>query len=90
MRSPAVVDIKRGGLRPIVDLARWAMIAARAPVVTSTLARLDAAEAAGSLEPDEAAVLRDAFELVTALRCSTRSSSCGLGNPRPSTSTRPA
>jgi CBS domain-containing protein len=34
----------------------------------STGARLDAAEAAGTLDPRDAAVLRDAFGLVSALR----------------------
>ncbi|MDQ6774031.1 MAG: DUF294 nucleotidyltransferase-like domain-containing protein [Candidatus Dormibacteraeota bacterium] len=61
-------DIKQGGLRPIVDLARWAVIAAQGPLPTSTLARLGVAEAAGTLETHDAAILRDAFELVTSIR----------------------
>jgi CBS domain-containing protein len=62
-----LLDIKRGGLAPIVDLARWAGLAAGV-VAASTRARLDAAEAAGTLEPRDAAVLRDAFGLISALR----------------------
>jgi CBS domain-containing protein len=62
-----LLDIKRGGLAPIVDLARWSAMAAGV-AAASTGARLDAAEAAGTLRPHDAAVLRDAFELVSALR----------------------
>lgn len=62
-----VLDIKRGGLLPIEALARWAGLAAGVGAA-STTARLRAAEAAGTLEPVDAAVLRDAFELTCALR----------------------
>jgi CBS domain-containing protein len=61
------LDIKRGGLLPIESLARWAALAAGVSAA-STPARLEAAEAAGTLDGDDAAVLRDAFELVCALR----------------------
>jgi CBS domain-containing protein len=61
------LDIKRGGLIPIESLARWAGLAAGVSAA-STRARLDAAEAAGTLASDDVAVLRDAFELVSALR----------------------
>jgi CBS domain-containing protein len=60
-------DIKRGGLLPIVDLARYAALRAGARV-TSTLDRLRAAGAAGILEPMEARVLEEAYELLSALR----------------------
>jgi CBS domain-containing protein len=62
-----LLDIKRGGVGPIVDLARWSAMAAGV-AAASTGARLDAAEAAGTLDPRDAAVLRDAFGLVSALR----------------------
>jgi CBS domain-containing protein len=61
------LDIKHGGLLPIESLARWAGLAAGVSAA-STRARLEAAEAEGTLEADDAAVLRDAFELVGALR----------------------
>jgi CBS domain-containing protein len=61
------LDIKRGGLLPIESLARWAGLTAGVSAA-STRARLEAAEAEGSLEADDAAVLRDAFELVCTLR----------------------
>ena len=61
------LDIKRGGLLPIESLARWAGLASGVGAA-STRARLEAAEAEGTLEADDAAVLREAFELVCALR----------------------
>ena len=62
-----VLDIKRGGLLPIEALARWSGLAAGV-TAASTRARLSASEAAGTLSADDAATLRDAFELVCALR----------------------
>lgn len=61
------LDLKHGGLLPIVDLARWAAMAAG---VTSagTIERLRAASAAGKLPAADAASLEDAFELITELR----------------------
>ncbi len=61
------LDIKAGGLAPVVDLARWAAMAAGV-AGASTAARLDAAEAAGTLPAREVATLRVAFELFTDLR----------------------
>jgi len=62
-----LLDIKRGGLGPIVDLARWSAMSAGV-AAASTRARLDASEAAGTLAAANAAVLRDAFGLISALR----------------------
>jgi CBS domain-containing protein len=62
-----VLDIKRGGLLPIQSLARWSGLAAGV-TAASTRARLDASEKAGTLSADDAAILRDAFALVSALR----------------------
>jgi len=61
------LDIKHGGLLPIESLARWAGLSAGVSAA-STRSRLEAAEAEGTLGDDDAAVLRDAFELVFALR----------------------
>jgi len=62
-----VLDIKRRGLLPIEALARWSGL--RAGVTSaSTRARLKASRDAGSLSADNAASLRDAFELFYALR----------------------
>jgi CBS domain-containing protein len=62
-----VLEIKRGGLLPIEALARWSGLAA-GMTAASTRARLDASRAAGTLNAADAAILREAFELVCALR----------------------
>jgi CBS domain-containing protein len=61
------LDLKHGGLLPIVDLARWAGLAAGA-TESATPARLRAARAAGVLTEDDGRVLAEAFTLVSALR----------------------
>jgi CBS domain-containing protein len=61
------LDIKKGGLLPIVDLARSAALAAGA-AAASTAARLNAIEAAGTIRASDVTVLRDAFDLVSELR----------------------
>ena len=75
-----VLDIKRGGLLPIEALARWAGLAAGVSAA-STRARLRAAEAAGTLAAADAAVLRDAFELVCALRMEHQVEQLRAGQP---------
>ena len=75
-----VLDIKHGGLLPIEALARWSGLAARVGAA-STRARLKASEAAGSLDPDDAAILRDAFELVCALRMEHQVEQLRSGQP---------
>ena len=61
------LDIKHGGLIPIVDLARWAGMAA-GNASASTLERLRAAEAAGTMESPEARTLMEAFGFIFSLR----------------------
>jgi CBS domain-containing protein len=61
------LDLKRGGLVPIVDLARWAGMASGV-TSASTSERLRAAGEAGTLSAADAHTLRDAFELINALR----------------------
>ncbi|MFC4942473.1 putative nucleotidyltransferase substrate binding domain-containing protein [Pseudonocardia sp. GCM10023141] len=61
------LDLKRGGLVPIVDLARWAGMSAGV-TSASTPARLRAAAAAGTLAAAAAATLEEAFHLVLELR----------------------
>jgi CBS domain-containing protein len=76
------LDIKHGGLIPIVDLARWAAMAAGVAVASSdssassalvgssalTLERLRAAEAAGTMESSQARTLTEAFGFIFSLR----------------------
>ena len=61
------LDLKRGGVLPIVDLARWGGMAAGV-TAASTVERLRAAGQAGTLSPADAHTLEDAFELINNLR----------------------
>jgi signal-transduction protein with cAMP-binding, CBS, and nucleotidyltransferase domain len=61
------LDIKHGGLIPIVDLARWAGLHAGL-ASASTVERLQAAEAAGILESGDARTLIEAFGFIFSLR----------------------
>jgi CBS domain-containing protein len=61
------LDLKHGGLIPIVDLARWAGMGAGV-TSASTRERLQAAEAAGTLEGTEASTLTEAFGFIFSLR----------------------
>jgi CBS domain-containing protein len=61
------LDLKNGGLLPIVDLARWAAMSAGV-ASASTLERLRAGTRAGTLSAADAHSLQDAFELISALR----------------------
>jgi CBS domain-containing protein len=61
------LDLKHGGIIPIVDLARWAAMAAGV-TCTSTAERLRAAGSAGTLPADDARTLLDAHELIVELR----------------------
>jgi len=63
------LDIKRGGLLPVADIARWAAMKAGV-AAASTRARLDVAEQEGTLSAKTASTLRVAFELFTDLRMS--------------------
>ena len=61
------LDLKRGGIIPIADLARWAGLAAGV-THASTPARLRAAAEAGTLPADDARLLEEAHELIVGLR----------------------
>jgi CBS domain-containing protein len=61
------LDIKHGGMIPIVDLARWAGVDAGVPSA-STVERLRAAEAAGTLDKTQARTLMEAFGYIFSLR----------------------
>lgn len=61
------LDLKRGGLLPIVDLARWAGLAAGV-TSASTRERLRAAGERGTLSRETARTLEDAFDLIVGLR----------------------
>ncbi|MDP9228018.1 MAG: DUF294 nucleotidyltransferase-like domain-containing protein [Actinomycetota bacterium] len=60
-------DIKHGGLLPVVDIARYGALSAEV-TTTSTLRRLSEAADAGTLPQTHARVLKEAYELFSALR----------------------
>jgi CBS domain-containing protein len=61
------LDLKHGGMIPIVDLARWAGMAA-GMASASTRERLRAAETAGTMDSAEAQTLTEAFGFIFSLR----------------------
>jgi len=61
------LDLKQGGLVPILDLARWGAISAGV-TSASTPERLREAGEAGTLAIADARTLQDAFELINNLR----------------------
>ncbi len=74
------LDLKRGGLLPIVDLARWAGMAAGV-TSASTPTRLQAAARAGTLDDADARTLQEAFELILWLRLDHQISQLAAGVP---------
>jgi CBS domain-containing protein len=74
------LDLKHGGLIPIVDLARWAGMGAGV-TSGSTRERLQAAEAAGTLEAEEASTLLEAFGFVFSLRLDHQVEQLRRGEP---------
>jgi CBS domain-containing protein len=61
------VDIKRGAIVPLVNLVRYHALAAGV-TISATPDRIDAAAAAGGLTSDEAAVLAEAYDVITRVR----------------------
>ncbi|HMC06741.1 MAG TPA: putative nucleotidyltransferase substrate binding domain-containing protein [Solirubrobacterales bacterium] len=60
-------DIKRGGLLPVVDIARFGALKAGA-TVTTTIERLRAASELEAIEPVHARTLEEAYDLFSSLR----------------------
>src|SRR6478672_5615761 len=61
------IDLKRGGVVPIANLARFHALQAGV-TISSTVGRLHAAEAGGTLDRETVAALLEAFALMTRLR----------------------
>jgi CBS domain-containing protein len=74
------LDIKHGGMIPIVDLARWAGMAAGVSSC-STVGRLRAAEAAGTLDSPDARTLVEAFGFIFSLRLDHQVEQLRRGEP---------
>jgi CBS domain-containing protein len=74
------LNVKRGGLLPVVDIGRWAGMSAGI-ASASTPERLRAARVAGVLHDETAATLEVAFDLVTGLRMSHQVDALRAGRP---------
>jgi CBS domain-containing protein len=72
------LDLKHGGIIPIVDLARWAAMSAGV-AATSTAERLRTAGEAGTLPPSDARTLLEAHELFVELRVGHQIDQLGRG-----------
>ena len=74
------LDLKHGGIVPIVDLARWAAMSAGV-TATSTAERLRAAGDAGTLPRSDARTLLEAHELFVGLRVEHQIEQLAAGEP---------
>jgi CBS domain-containing protein len=74
------LDLKLGGVIPIVDLARWAGMAASV-TSASTSERLRAAAAGGTLTESDTRTLEDALALITGLRLEHQVEQLRAGEP---------
>jgi CBS domain-containing protein len=74
------LDLKHGGMIPIVDLSRWAAMSAGV-TSASTTERLRAAASAGTLPTADAQTLQDAFELIAELRLGHQVGQLRAGKP---------
>ena len=74
------LDLKHGGIVPIVDLARWAAMSAGVSA-TSTAERLRTAGDAGTLPAADARTLLEAYELFVELRVEHQIGQLGRGLP---------
>jgi CBS domain-containing protein len=61
------LDLKKGGTIPIANLARFFALS-NGITISGTTARLEAVQAAGALDAETAAALREAFEIVMRIR----------------------
>ena len=74
------LDIKRGGILAVVELARVHALSVGSPAV-NTRARIEAARVAGSISEELAGDLRDAFEFIGYVRLRHQSEQVRAGLP---------
>jgi CBS domain-containing protein len=74
------LDIKRGGIIPLVNLVRFHAFAAGV-TISPTLDRIDAAARVGALPEEEAQALREAYEVITRVRFERHASAIEAGHP---------
>jgi CBS domain-containing protein len=73
------VDLKKGGAIPIANLARFFALS-NGITISSTISRLDAVREAGALDTETAVGLREAFEVVTAVRLAHHAEQLAAGH----------
>jgi CBS domain-containing protein len=79
-RESGKLDIKRGGVIPIVNLARFHALA-NGITISATHDRLVAAEKAGGLDGEVATSLREALAIVSRIRLQHHAAQLELGEP---------
>ncbi len=76
---PGTIDVKRGGMLPIVNLARFHALASQV-TISATLDRLVAVEELGRVPREEATALREAFEVAWRIRVAHHARQLGDGS----------
>ena len=74
------LDIKRGGIIPLVNLVRYHALATGV-TISSTVDRIEAVAAAGGLQRGEADAFAEAFESITQARFAHHAELIGAGQP---------
>jgi CBS domain-containing protein len=74
------IDVKRGGMLPIVNLARFHAIVNQV-TISATLDRLVAAEQLGALPREDATALREALAIAWKVRLEHHAAQIGAGTP---------
>jgi CBS domain-containing protein len=74
------LDIKRGGIIPLVNLVRYHALSASV-TISPTLDRIQGVAAAGGLDREEADALREAFDVISAARFQHHAELVAAGRP---------
>jgi CBS domain-containing protein len=77
---PGTFDIKRGGMIPVVNLARLFALSNQV-TISATLDRLVAVEELGAVDREAAAGLREAFSVAWKVRLAHHAAQIGAGEP---------
>jgi CBS domain-containing protein len=77
---PGRLDLKRGGIIPLVNLVRFHALAG-AVTISPTLDRIDAVISVGGIEPRLGAALSEAFAVITRLRFEHHATLIAAGHP---------
>jgi CBS domain-containing protein len=72
------LDLKQGGMIPIANLARFFALS-NGITISNTIDRLETVQAAGALDAETAAALREAFEIVMRIRLENHAAQLAAG-----------